>query len=143
VASSAAVPQQARTSLLRRPGGAAGRRAVLVLAVIVYGLTLLAMFYRTWKRNRKRQVKVADNLRMRLHGHVCSASERPCWPGVLALVVLGIGAFAQPAKVPTSVVVIQGGQVTCGSISVGADGTARVGGREISQATQVVVVAHC
>jgi hypothetical protein len=97
----------------------------------------------SWERYKQHQLGMADRLRRYLHRSRLLGIAAALLAGALALVVLGIGAFAQPAQAPTSVVVIQGGQVTCGSIDVGADGQTRVGGRVISRATQVVVVAHC
>jgi hypothetical protein len=97
----------------------------------------------TWETYRNRQLRQADELRRYLHRSRILGIAAAFLAAVLALVVLGIGAFAQPSRAPTSVVVIESGQVTCGSIDVAADGQTYVGGRVISRATQVVVVAHC
>jgi hypothetical protein len=96
-----------------------------------------------WETYRDHQLSQADKLRRYLHRSRLLGIAAAFLAAVLALVVLGIGAFAHPSQSPSSVVVVHGGQVTCGSINVGADGRTRVGGREISRATQVVAVAHC
>jgi hypothetical protein len=96
-----------------------------------------------WETYRKRQLKQADELRTYLHRSRLLGIAAALLAAVLALIVLGIGAFAQPARTPTSLVVVQDGQVTCGSIDVAADGQTRVGGQVISRATHVIVVAHC
>jgi hypothetical protein len=97
----------------------------------------------TWETYRDHQLSQADKLRTHLHRSRLLGVVATLFAAVLALVVLGIGAFADPSQAPTSVVVVHDDQVTCGSINVGADGQTRVGGRVISGATQVVVVAHC
>jgi hypothetical protein len=96
-----------------------------------------------WEIYRVRQLTQADELRVHLHRSRLLGVIAALLAGSLALVVLGIGAFAKPAPTRTSVVVIADGVVTCGTIDVAADGQTRVGGRVISRATQVVVVAHC
>jgi hypothetical protein len=97
-----------------------------------------------WKDYQKNQFDLADKLRTRLHRSRVLGSFAVFLAATLAMVVLGIGAFVQPpapTPAPTSVVVVHAGRVICASI--GDDGLARVGGQVISQATQVVVVAHC
>jgi hypothetical protein len=61
--------------------------------------------------------------------------------GILAIVVLANDVFT-PSR-PSSVVIIDSGQVICGPIKVNADGRSSVGGRPITNATQVVAVARC
>jgi hypothetical protein len=97
----------------------------------------------TWERFRQHRLERAETLRTHLHRSRLLGVAAAILAGVLALAVLWIGAFVHPSPAPTSVVVVHRGQVTCGSIGVGADGQTRVGGRVISRATQVVVVAHC
>jgi hypothetical protein len=87
----------------------------------------------TWETYRNRQLRQADQLRRYLHRSRLLGIAAAFLAGVLALVVLGIGAFAEHAPTPTSVVVIADGVVTCGAIDVGADGQTRVGGRVISR----------
>lgn len=97
----------------------------------------------TWLEYKKYQLQLADKLRRRLHRSRTLGVLAVLLAAIVAMAVLGFGAFAHPAQTDTSVVVVHDGQVTCGSINVGADGQTRVGDRVISQATQVVVVSHC
>jgi hypothetical protein len=97
----------------------------------------------TWMDYKKNHLQVADKLRRRLHRSRFLGILAVLLAAILAMTVLGFGAFAHPAQGDTSVVVVHDGQVTCGSIKIGADGQTRVGDRVISQATQVVVVSHC
>jgi hypothetical protein len=89
------------------------------------------------------QIQLADFLRTRLHRSRLLGIVAALLAGLLALAVFWVSAFFHRAEPPTSVVVVHGGQVTCGSINVGADGQTRVAGQVISGATQVIVVAHC
>jgi hypothetical protein len=97
----------------------------------------------TWEEYRDSQLELADKLRRRLHRSRLLGVAAVLLAGILAMAVLGFGAFVHPAQAPTSVVVVHDGQVTCGSINIGAGGQTQVGDRVISQATQVVVVSHC
>jgi hypothetical protein len=96
-----------------------------------------------WEEYKRSRVRQADEFCRYLHRSRILGVLAALGVGVLAIVVLGIGAFHHPQQAGPSVVVVHDGQVTCGSISLGADGQTRIGGRVIAKATQVAVVAHC
>jgi hypothetical protein len=192
---SAVVVVNGSTAISELPVGPVGRVLVFGFAVLVYGLTFIAVIYgalatfgglglglpgpplpntlnrlspgplrpvgkKLWEwwtptpmahwlpilsgeTYRIHQLPLADRLRRYLRRSRLLGIAAALLAGGLALMVLGIGAFVHPVQAPASVVVVQGGQVMCGSIKVDANGQTLVGGRVISRATQVVVVAHC
>jgi hypothetical protein len=85
----------------------------------------------------------ADRARRYLHRSRALGTLALVVAGVLALVVLAIGAFADDAPAPTYVVVIHDGAVTCGALERTVGGHTLIGGEEFEEVSHLTAVPAC
>ena len=96
-----------------------------------------------WREFREHQMARADRLRTHLHRSRALGVLAILLAGLLALVVLAVGAFADQPADRTYVVVVHDGEVSCGAIGISNSGRTTIGGRVVEGVRQLVPVAHC